>query len=277
MTFNYSSAFPASFGANAFATDIPGLNLNGLEAKSLSNIDFNALNNLNFDPSAFDNSFDFSQSAQDQTWTFITAPMEISWSTSNKADRVDIFGTNNPPVVTGTKGMRDLKLNNSLVEGFTRRVSVEAKVIALENLMNYQLNPSGGFVNVPVYQVYANDKIYGENGYYIIKGVSVKEQLRDLKGLMTRAVVDIDFMQVPEYQVDSGIDQASTPISGAKTTIPPAKEQAKQVGVPTGKAKAGPAAPPAGYKLTRTSVSKDGTVTKFYQNSSGQKYSIRGN
>ena len=276
MTLNFSAAFPASFGANAFATDIPGLNLNGIDPASLSKIDFNALNNLVFDPSAFDGSFDDSQSVDDQSWTFITAPGEVSWSIANKADRVDIFGTNNPPVVSGTKGMRDLKLNNALVEGFTRRVSVEAKVLALENLMNYKLNPTAGFVNVPVYQVYANDKIYGDSGYFIIKGVNIKEQLRDLRGLTTRATVDIDLMQVPKYQVDSGIDQASSSISGGKAQQPDAKKQAEQVGPPPQKAKSGPATPPAGYKLTRTTVGKDGVVTKYYQNSSGQKYSIKG-
>jgi hypothetical protein len=41
-------------------------------------------------------------------WTFITAPEDISWDVANSATRVDIFGTNNPPVVAGSRGMRDL-------------------------------------------------------------------------------------------------------------------------------------------------------------------------
>ena len=39
--------------------------------------------------------------------------------------------------------------------------------------------------------------------------------MRDLKGNATRAVVDISLMQVPEYQVNSGRDQASLATTGA--------------------------------------------------------------
>jgi hypothetical protein len=149
-------------------------------------------------------------------WTFITAPEEVSWDVANQASRVDIFGTNNPPVVAGSRGMRDLQLSNALVEGFVRNVNVEAKVAALENLMNYQLNSSDGFVSVPVYQVWANNKSYGgSNGYFIIKDIKVKETMRDLTGNSTRAYVDISLMQVPEYQVNSGRDQASQTLTAA--------------------------------------------------------------
>jgi hypothetical protein len=132
-----------------------------------------------------------------------------------------MFGTNNPPVVAGSRGMRDLSLGNALVEGFVRNVMVEDKVAALEALMNYQLNASDGFVNVPVYQVKANDKTYG-NGFFIIKDVKVKETMRDLKGNTTRAYVDISLMQVPEYQVNSGRDLASKPAASAKSLVFPA-------------------------------------------------------
>lgn len=142
-------------------------------------------------------------------WTFITAPEEISWTTSNEVSRVDMFGTNGPPVVSGTRGMRDLTLGNALVEGFIRNVNVEAKVLALENLLNYSLNTEAGFVDVPVYQIWANNKMYGGNGYYVIKEVRVKETMRDLRGKSTRAYVDVSFMEVPEYQVSDGRDQAS--------------------------------------------------------------------
>jgi hypothetical protein len=149
------------------------------------------------------------------SWTFITAPEDVSWDIANNAQRVDIFGTNNPPVVAGSRGMRDLTLGNALVEGFQRNVTIEGKVAALEQLMNYNLNSSDGYVSVPVYQVWANEKSYGgPDAYYIIKDVKVKEAMRDLKGNATRAYVDISLMQVPKYQVGTGRDQASQVTAG---------------------------------------------------------------
>jgi hypothetical protein len=110
-------------------------------------------------------------------------------------------------------------------------VSLEGKIAALESLMNYGLNSSEGFVSVPVYQVWANNKSYGgSNAYYIIKDVKVKEAMRDLQGNATRAYVDISLMQVPAYQVNSGRDQASE-----ATLAPGAAITAAQKGV-TGQA-----------------------------------------
>jgi hypothetical protein len=158
---------------------------------------------------------------QQPAWTFITAPEGVEWSTANQANRVDIFGTNNPPVVAGSRGMRDLTLSNSLVEGFIRNVTVEAKVAALEKLMEYSLNSSDGFVSVPVYQVWASNKSYaGPTGYFIIRDVKVKETMRDLTGNSTRAYVDVSLMQVPAYQVNSGRDQASTVTAGGEVRPP---------------------------------------------------------
>lgn len=162
------------------------------------------------------------QSGAGQSWTFIVAPEDISWDSSNEVSRVAIFGTNNPPVVSGTRGKRDLSLSNALVEGFTRNSTVEDKIIALENLMNYSLNTQAGFVNVPVYQVWANDKKFGNNAYFVIQSVSAKETMRDLSGQSTRAYVDVKLMQVPAYQVDSGRDQASVAQTGAKAQTPAA-------------------------------------------------------
>lgn len=217
---SYSSAFSPSFKANAFA-DPALLNANILDPGkiSLDKIDLNAAANLDIGSSGFemDSIMDGGDSG---AWTFITAPEDISWDTSNAANRIDMFGTNNPPVVAGTRGMRDLTLGNALVEGFVRRVSVEDKVAALEKLMNYELNSTDGFVKVPVYQVKANDKTYG-NGFFIIKDVKVKETMRDLKGNTTRAFVDISLMQVPEYQVNSGRDQASKPAAAAQASALP--------------------------------------------------------
>ena len=152
-------------------------------------------------------------------WKFICAPEEISWNTSNAVNRVDMFGTNNPPAISGTRGMRELTMRNSLVEGFSRNKTVEAKVAALENLLAYKSSTAGGFVNVPVYQVWANEKSYGQGGYFLLKSVQVKEMMRDLAGAATRASVDITFLEVPSFQVDSGIDQAPFSRQGVNSTL----------------------------------------------------------
>lgn len=173
-----------------------------------------------FGPEAFTLPIGTVNTGQNPAWTFITAPEDVSWDIANQSERVNIFGTNSPPVVAGTKGMRDLSLNNSLVEGFIRGVNVEAKVASLEKLMEYSPNLSDGFVNVPVYQVWASNKSYGgSNAYYIIKDVKVKETMRDLKGNATRAYVDISLLQVPEYQVNTGRDLASATTAGVRSGL----------------------------------------------------------
>ena len=213
---DYSKAFSPSFKTNTFsATEIPGINYGFASKLNLSNIKFDKVNALAFDPITFDPSVNI---LRDAGWSFITAPEDISWDVANQATRIDIFGTNSPPVVAGSRGMRDLSLGNSLVEGFVRGVTVEGKIAALEKLMNYDLNPTDGFVSVPVYQVTANDKVYG-NGFFIIKDIKIKEKMRDIKGDATRAYVDIALMEVPEYQVNSGRDQASQVAASAKSFL----------------------------------------------------------
>jgi hypothetical protein len=218
---DYKKAFSPSFASKTFTTEpIPGINYSFGSKLNLSNIDFNKVNSLSFTPLAFQPGLDFLGGSSGGGWTFITAPEDISWDLANNAQRVDMFGTNNPPVVAGSRGMRDLTLGNALVEGFVRGKQVEAKIEALEKLMNYQLNPSEGFVSVPVYQVWANEKSYGgPEAYYIIKDIKVKETMRDLTGNATRAFVDISLMQVPAYQVNSGRDQASKATAGAQSAL----------------------------------------------------------
>lgn len=158
-------------------------------------------------------------------WTFITSPKDISWNVANASNRVEIFGTNNPPVTAGTKGMQELTLNDSLVEGFVRKVTVGKKIAALEELLRYTLNGSDGFVSVPVYEIYANSRSYGGGsgsaGYFIFKDIKVNEKLRDLKGDTTRAIVDVSFMQVPAYQVNTGRDQATAITAGQTSKLLP--------------------------------------------------------
>jgi hypothetical protein len=218
---DYKKAFSPSFASKTFTTgELPGIDYSFGSKLNLSNINFDRVSSLAFNPIAFQSGLDFLGGSGGGGWTFITAPEDISWDLANQATRVDIFGTNNPPVVAGSRGMRDLTLGNALVEGFVRGKQVEDKVAALESLMSYGLNSSEGFVSVPVYQVWANSKSYGgKEAYYIIKDIRVKETMRDLSGNATRAYVDISLMQVPAYQVNSGRDQASAATAGAKSGL----------------------------------------------------------
>jgi len=223
----YYDSLPKSFGQNVFVNDKGSASISnakvGTDLKdAFANPKFGVDNAGQFSKVAgnLSGAGALAPSGQSEGWTFITAPEDVSWDIANKADRVDIFGTNNPPVIAGSKGMRDLTLNNSLVEGFVRNVTVESKITALEKLLNYGLNTSDGFVSVPVYQVWANNKSYGgAEAYYIIKDVKVKETMRDLKGDATRAFVDISLMQVPAYQVNTGRDQATPGVAGAGSTL----------------------------------------------------------
>ena len=171
-------------------------------------------------------------------WTFITSPKDISWSVANASNRVEIFGTNNPPVTAGTKGMQELTLNDSLVEGFVRKVTVGKKIAALEDLLRYTLNGSDGFVSVPVYEIWANSRSYGGGsgsaGYFIFKDIRVNEKLRDLKGDTTRAIVDVSFMQVPAYQVNTGRDQATATTAGRTSKLLPKEAQKSPAGAAAG-------------------------------------------
>ena len=216
----YSDAFSPSFSSNTFITDsIPGVTDSFTKDLNLSKIDFAAAKSLEFNPISFDPGLDLGGGSA--AWTFITAPEDVSWDIANQANRVDMFGTNNPPVVAGSRGMRDLTLGNALVEGFVRRKQVEDKIAQLEALMNYKLNASDGFVSVPVYQIWANKNPYGgKKGYFIIKDIRIKETMRDTAGKTTRAFVDVSLMQVPAYQVNTGRDQASSVTAGVESILP---------------------------------------------------------
>jgi hypothetical protein len=230
---DYSKAFSPSFSTQTFTTQtIPGINYKASSNFNLSNIDFKKASTLNFNPLAFSLGESLLNPSANPGWTFITSPEEISWDVSNQVDRVSIFGTNTPPVISGSRGMRDLKLGNSLVEGFVRNVTVETKIASLENLLNYRLSPTDGYVSVPVYQVWANQKSYG-NGFFIIKDIRIQEKMRDLRGDATRAYVDISMIEVPEYQVNTGRDQASSVTTGAKSALLSNAQARAQGGVTT--------------------------------------------
>jgi len=152
-------------------------------------------------------------------WSFICSPEDISWETSAQADRVPIFGANQAPVIGGVRGMRELTLNGALVEGFSLGKTVEDKILALEELLTMTISRDKRYLQIPVYRVTANSKVYGaglqEGGFFVIKSIKVQEKMRDLDGKTTRAIVDVSLTQVPSYQVESGRDIASKVLAGS--------------------------------------------------------------
>ena len=218
---SYSEALPASFADQEVRNGFTVKEFTGADAAKVYKEEFGLLPGETPEfgvapPSA---------AGEQPGWTFITSPKDISWSVANASNRVEIFGTNNPPVTAGTKGMQELTLNDSLVEGFVRKVTVGKKIAALEDLLRYTLNGSDGFVSVPVYEIWANSRSYGGGsgsaGYFIFKDIKVNEKLRDLKGDTTRAIVDVSFMQVPAYQVNTGRDQATAATAGQTSKLLP--------------------------------------------------------
>jgi len=246
-----------SFNTVASFTELSGWNLGSYPTPKVqdlaSNFDTSGITPISYLSNA--------PSATTQPWNFTVSPEDISWSMNAEVDRVKIFGTNAPPVTSGTRGMRDLSLTNCLLEGFSRGVTVEDQVVALESLLNYSLNTSKGFINIPVYHLKANNKFYGDangndGGFYVIKDIKVKESMRDLSGNSTRVNVDVSFTQVPQYQVDSGRDQASQAVTGSKAAFP---EQQADQGLGDKKAKSG--ANSAGSRTETVTNTKKGKVT----------------
>ena len=74
----------------------------------------------------------------------------------------------------------------------------------------------------------------GSAGYFIFKDIRVNEKLRDLKGDTTRAIVDVSFMQVPAYQVNTGRDQATATTAGRTSKLLPKEAQKSPAGAAAG-------------------------------------------
>lgn len=144
-----------------------------------------------------------------KSWYFVTAPQDVSWSKEGRVSTADTYGTNSPYVLYGSTGLRKLTLGNVMLEGFSDRKTVEANIVALETCMNMVIQ--SGYTAPYCWKMYSGGKSYGT---FIITGVKVKEVMRDLRGYATRAFVDIELQQVPDYQVNSGRDLASTSILG---------------------------------------------------------------
>ena len=160
-----------------------------------------------------------------QEWYFITPPQSVSWSKDSRTSMIEPYGTNNPYVHYGTTKLRSLSLSDSLVEGFSDGKVVEENIVNLEACMRMVLDSENGFAAPYCWHVYAGGKTYGT---YIITGVNVNEQIRDVGGLASRAKVDISLQEVSPYQVSSGIDITAEAISG-KLTPEAEKEVQKKV------------------------------------------------
>lgn len=160
-----------------------------------------------------------------QEWYFITPPQSVSWSKDSRTSMIEPYGTNNPYVHYGTTKLRSLSLGDSLVEGFSDGKVVEENIINLEACMRMVLDSENGFAAPYCWHVYAGGKSYGT---YIITGVNVDEQIREVGGLAARAKVDISLQEVSPYQISSGIDITAEAISG-KFTPETEKEIQKKV------------------------------------------------
>ena len=145
-------------------------------------------------------------------WYFITPPQNVSWSKGSKMNVIEPYGTNNPYVNYGTTQLRQLKLGQAMLEGFSDGGKVvENNITELEACMRMVLNSDDGFAAPYVWHVYAGGKSYGQ---YVITNVNVDESIRNVAGQANRAMVDVDFQQVSPYQVSSGIDITADAISG---------------------------------------------------------------
>jgi hypothetical protein len=144
-------------------------------------------------------------------FTFITAPQSVNYSQSAQVEQVSMFGTNNPPITVGSLSAGELALSEALMEGFTLGKQVQQPLEDLYKMQEVTLDSTQGFVNVPVWDVKANDRSYG---WYVIETVDYDEQMRDMTGRTTRAMVNVKFRQVPQYQVNTGRDQALSKTTG---------------------------------------------------------------
>ena len=183
--------------------------LGDITSNALASIGFGADGNVALNEDATTIQSKDTEADIPKSWYFVTAPQDVSWSKEGKVSTAETYGTNSPYVLYGSTGLRKLTLGNVMLEGFSDRKTVEANIVALETCMNMVIQ--SGYTAPYCWKMYSGGKSYGT---FIITGVKVKEVMRDLRGYATRAFVDIELMQVPDYQVNSGRDLAATGILG---------------------------------------------------------------
>ena len=175
-------------------------------------------------------------------WYFITPPQSVTWSKGSRVNMIEPYGTNNPYVNYGTTQLRQLKLSNAMLEGFSAGgMVVENNITELEACMRMVLESDDGFAAPYVWNVYAGGKSYGQ---YVITDVNVDESIRNTAGQANRATVDVSFQQVSPYQVSSGIDITAEAFSGSITdqvekNLSPSEQQDNDVSKENGKGTTG--------------------------------------
>jgi hypothetical protein len=149
-------------------------------------------------------------------FTFITAPGQVSYSQGAEVNQVSIFGTNNPPLTVAGRNAGELQLGDALMEGFILGKQVELSINQLFAMQQVVLDSKAGFVNVPVYTVFAGPEVGSGKPYgdFVIENIQVDEEMRDLGGKATRARVSVTFREVPKYQISTGMDQSTSTTAG---------------------------------------------------------------
>ena len=142
---------------------------------------------------------------------FITTPQDINWEKKSKHREVETYGSNSPYISYGNTGLRKLKLNDCLIEGFSDGKQIEDNVLALEACQLMVISPDG-YTSPYCWNVYAGNKSYGT---FVITNISIKETMRDMSGKATRAFADISLTEVSPSQVASGADITATAVTGA--------------------------------------------------------------
>lgn len=181
--------------------------------------------------------------ANAQSFTFVTAPSDVSYSQGAVVEQVNIFGSNNPPLTVGSLNSGELVLGDALMEGFVLGKQVLQPIQDFYKMQEVTLNSEDGFVSVPVYTVYAGQSVGSGRTYgnYVIENIEVSEEMRDLTGATTRARVNVSFREVADYQINTGRDQA---LSSSTDAPQQAAQQAANV-AQANTAKNTPAASPA--------------------------------
>ena len=164
-------------------------------------------------------------------WIFITAPQDIGWDRQGSISTVDNYGTNSPYVIYSSTGMRKLSMNDVLIEGFSAGKEVEDHVIKLESMMNMVMNGESGYVSPYVWDLKSGEKSYGN---FVIESLSIKEVMRNTKGRADRATASITLQQVPDFQINTGRDLATSADLASGKSIVGAKDKA--TGAATNKA-----------------------------------------
>lgn len=256
ITDNFSAGQQSSL-ASSLSGDFPNVNSDRELAKTISeqSISFDSSGSSTFGQTFSENAIEIQTNNTEElipkSWYFITSPKDVSWKKAGKASTVNTFGSNTPYVVYGNTGLRTLTLGEVMLEGFSDRKTVEANILALETCMNMVMNKTVGYVAPYCWKLFAGGKNYGT---FIITSVNVKEVMRDTRGFATRATVDIELQQVPEFQVNTGRDLASKAMSGAlsptveQALIPREREQPENPRLPnsnrSGSGDSTPSSPP---------------------------------